>query len=134
MPPLASRPLPRYSARGERSNRSPTTGAGVSTRGAGWICPRGRLADAALAARACQLLGTAPCDDGPGVIRPMLWPATYTDAQFAGDDLVQLLGLIASGELHSGAGSADPSDRGATPIGSRLKHGTLGDGHVAGAR
>ena len=63
--------------------------------------PRGRLADAALAARACQLLGTAPCDDGPGVIRPMLWPATYTDAQFAGDDLVQLLGLIESGELHS---------------------------------
>ena len=63
--------------------------------------PRGRLADAALAARACQLLGTAPCDDGPGVIGPMLWPATYTDAQFAGDDLVQLLGLIESGELHS---------------------------------
>ena len=63
--------------------------------------PRGRLADAALAARACQLLGTAPCDDGPGVIGPMLWPATYTDAQFAGDDLVQLLGLIESGEFHS---------------------------------
>ena len=63
--------------------------------------PRGRLADAARAARACQLLGTAPCDDGPGVIGPMLWPATYTDAQFAGDDLVQLLGLIESGELHS---------------------------------
>ena len=31
----------------------------------------------------------------------MLWPATYTDAQFAGDDLVQLSGLIESGELHS---------------------------------
>ncbi len=56
------------------------------------------LGDAVLAARASQLLGTAPCDDGPGVVGPMLWPSTYTDAQFDGDDLVQLLGLIESGE------------------------------------
>lgn len=60
--------------------------------------PFGPLSDAALAARAAQLLGTAPCDDGPGVVGPMLWPSTYTDAQFDGDDLVQLLGLIESGE------------------------------------
>ena len=59
------------------------------------------LGDAVLAARASQLLGTAPCDDGPGVVGPMLWPSTYTDAQFDGDDLVQLLGLIESGEPRS---------------------------------
>ena len=59
--------------------------------------PGGRLADAALASRAVQLLSTAPCDDGRGVVGPMLWPAVYTDAQFAGDDLVQLLALVESG-------------------------------------
>ena len=59
--------------------------------------PGGRLADAALASRAAQLLSTAPCDDGRGVVGPMLWPAVYTDAQFAGDDLVQLLALVESG-------------------------------------
>ena len=63
--------------------------------------PSGPLSDVVLAARAAQLLGTAPCDDGPGVVGPMLWPATYTDAQFAGDDLMQLLGLIESGECQS---------------------------------
>ena len=63
--------------------------------------PSGPLSDAVAAARPAQLLGTAPCDDGPGVIGPMLWPATYTDAQFTGDDLVQLLGLIESGEPQS---------------------------------
>ena len=59
--------------------------------------PGGRLADAALAARSAQLLSTAPCDDGPGVVGPMLAPAVHTDAQFAGDDLVQLLALVESG-------------------------------------
>ena len=59
--------------------------------------PAGRLADAALAARAAQLLSTAPFDDGPGVVGPMLAPAVHTDAQFAGDDLVQLLALVESG-------------------------------------
>jgi hypothetical protein len=59
--------------------------------------PAGRLADAALAARAAQMLSTAPCDDGPGVIGPMLAPAVHTDAQFPGDDLVQLLALVESG-------------------------------------
>ena len=59
--------------------------------------PGGRLADAALAARSAQLLSTAPFDDGPGVVGPMLASALYTDAQFAGDDLVQLLALVESG-------------------------------------
>lgn len=59
--------------------------------------PAGRLADAALAARAAQMLSTAPFDDGPGVVGPMLAPAAHTDAQFPGDDLVQLLALIESG-------------------------------------
>ena len=59
--------------------------------------PGGRLADAALAARSAQLLSTAPFDDGPGVVGPMLASALDTDAQFAGDDLVQLLALIESG-------------------------------------
>ncbi len=59
--------------------------------------PAGRLADAALAARSAQLLSTAPFDDGPGVVGPMLAPAVHTDAQFAGDDLVQLLALVESG-------------------------------------
>ncbi|WP_419914732.1 hypothetical protein [Candidatus Poriferisodalis sp.] len=59
--------------------------------------PGGRLADAALSARSAQLLSTAPCDDGPGVVGPMLAPAVHTDAQFAGDDLVQLLMLVESG-------------------------------------
>lgn len=59
--------------------------------------PAGRLADAALAARSAQLLSTAPFDDGPGAVGPMLAPAVHTDAQFAGDDLVQLLALIESG-------------------------------------
>ena len=63
--------------------------------------PSGPLSDVAIAARSAQLLGTAPCDDGAGVTGPMLWPATYTDAQFAGDDLMQLLGLIESGESQS---------------------------------
>ena len=59
--------------------------------------PGGRLADAALAARSAQLLSTAPFDDGPGVVGPMLASALYTDAQFAGDDLVQMLALVESG-------------------------------------
>ena len=59
--------------------------------------PGGRLADAALAARSAQLLSTAPFDDGPGVVGPMLASALYTDAQFAGDDLMQLLALVESG-------------------------------------
>ena len=59
--------------------------------------PGGRLADAALAARSAQLLSVAPFDDGPGVEGPMLASALYTDAQFAGDDLVQLLTLVESG-------------------------------------
>jgi hypothetical protein len=59
--------------------------------------PSGPLADAAAAAMASQLLATAPCDDGPGLVGPMLWPATYTDAQFDGDDLMQMLGLVESG-------------------------------------
>lgn len=59
--------------------------------------PSGRLADTALAARAAQLLSTAPADDGCGVAGPMLWPSVCTDAQFAGDDLVQLLALVESG-------------------------------------
>ncbi|WP_419945598.1 hypothetical protein [Candidatus Poriferisodalis sp.] len=59
--------------------------------------PSGRLADAALSARASQLLATAPFDDGPGVVGPMLASALATDFQFAGDDLVQLLALIESG-------------------------------------
>ena len=59
--------------------------------------PSGRLADAALSARAAQLLATAPFDDGPGVVGPMLASALSTDAQFAGDDLVQMLAVIESG-------------------------------------
>ena len=59
--------------------------------------PGGRLTDAALAARAAQLLSTTPFDDGPGIAGPMLASALYTDAQFAGDDLVQLLALVESG-------------------------------------
>ena len=59
--------------------------------------PAGRLADAALAARSAQLLATAPFDDGPGVVGPMLAPALHTDAQFAGDDLHHLLALVESG-------------------------------------
>ena len=59
--------------------------------------PGGRLADAALAARSAQLLSTAPFDDGPGVEGPMLASAVQTDAQFAGDDLMQLLALVESG-------------------------------------
>lgn len=59
--------------------------------------PSGRLADAAQSARASQLLATAPFDDGPGVVGPMLASALATDSQFAGDDLVQLLALIESG-------------------------------------
>ncbi len=59
--------------------------------------PGGRLADAALAAHSAQLLSTAPFDDGPGVVGPMLASALYTDAQFAGDDLMQLLALVESG-------------------------------------
>ncbi|WP_419854210.1 hypothetical protein [Candidatus Poriferisodalis sp.] len=59
--------------------------------------PGGRLADAALAARSAQLLSTAPFDDGPGVVGPMLASALDTDAQFAGDDLVQLLALVEAG-------------------------------------
>lgn len=59
--------------------------------------PSGRLADAALSARAAQLLATAPFDDGPGVVGPMLASALATDAQFAGDDVVQLLALIEAG-------------------------------------
>ena len=59
--------------------------------------PGGRLADAALAARSAQLLSTAPFDDGPGVVGPMLASALYTDVQFAGDDLMQLLPLVESG-------------------------------------
>jgi len=59
--------------------------------------PSGRLADAALSARAAQLLSTAPFDDGPSVVGPMLASALATDAQFAGDDLVQLLALVESG-------------------------------------
>ncbi len=59
--------------------------------------PGGRLADAALAARSAQLLSTAPFDDGAGVAGPMLAPAVHTDAQFVGDDLVQLLALVESG-------------------------------------
>ena len=59
--------------------------------------PGGRLADTALAARSAQLLSTAPFDDGPGVVGPMLASALDTDAQFAGDDLVQLLALVESG-------------------------------------
>ena len=59
--------------------------------------PGGRLADAVLSARAAQLLSTAPFDDGPGIVGPMLASALATDAQFAGDDLVQLLALIESG-------------------------------------
>ena len=61
--------------------------------------PDGRLADAAIAARSAQLLSTAPFDDGSGVVGPMLASALHTDAQFAGDDLVQLLALVESG-LH----------------------------------
>ncbi|WP_420625942.1 hypothetical protein [Candidatus Poriferisodalis sp.] len=63
--------------------------------------PSGRLADAVLAARAAQLLSTAPCDDGRGLLGPMLWPSIYTDAQFAGDDLMQLLALVESGTPES---------------------------------
>lgn len=59
--------------------------------------PSGRLADAVLSARAAQLLATAPFDDGPGVVGPMLASALATDFQFAGDDLVQLLTLVESG-------------------------------------
>ena len=59
--------------------------------------PGGRLADAAVAARSAQLLSTAPFDDGAGVVGPMLAPAVHTDAQFVGDDLVQLLALVESG-------------------------------------
>ena len=59
--------------------------------------PDGRLADAALAARSAQLLSTAPFDDGSGIVGPMLASALHTDAQFAGDDLVQLLALVESG-------------------------------------
>ncbi|WP_419864006.1 hypothetical protein [Candidatus Poriferisodalis sp.] len=59
--------------------------------------PSGRLADAVMSARASQLLATAPFDDGPGVVGPMLASALATDFQFAGDDLVQLLALIESG-------------------------------------
>lgn len=59
--------------------------------------PAGRLAEAALAVRAAQMLSTAPFDDGPGVVGPMLASALYTDVQFAGDDLVQLLALVESG-------------------------------------
>lgn len=59
--------------------------------------PDGRLADAALAARSAQMLATAPFDDGPGVVGPMLASALHTDAQFAGDDLIQLLALVESG-------------------------------------
>ena len=59
--------------------------------------PSGRLADAVLGARAAQLLSTAPSDDGPGVVGPMLVSALATDSQFAGDDLVQLLALVESG-------------------------------------
>lgn len=59
--------------------------------------PGGRLSDAALAARSAQLLSTAPFDDGPSVVGPMLASALYTDAQFAGDDLMQLLALVETG-------------------------------------
>ncbi len=59
--------------------------------------PSGRLTDAALAARAAQLLATAPFDDGSGVVGPMLVSALSAGSQFAGDDLVQLLALIESG-------------------------------------
>ncbi len=59
--------------------------------------PTGLLTDAVLAARGAQLLSTAPFDDGPGVVGPMLASALNTDAQFAGDDLVQLLALSESG-------------------------------------
>lgn len=63
--------------------------------------PSGRLGEAMLAARAAQLLSTAPCDDGPGIVGPMLWPSIHTDCQFAGDDLVQLLALVESGAPES---------------------------------
>ena len=59
--------------------------------------PGGRMADAVLSARAAQLLSTAPFDDGSGVVGPMLASALSTDAQFAGDDLVQLLALVEAG-------------------------------------
>ena len=59
--------------------------------------PGGRLADVALSARAAQLLSTAPFDDGAGVVGPMLASALSTDAQFSGDDLVQLLALVETG-------------------------------------
>jgi len=59
--------------------------------------PGGRLAEAALGARASQLLSTAPFDDGPGIVGPMLASALDADGQLPGDDLVQLLALIESG-------------------------------------
>ncbi len=59
--------------------------------------PPGRLATAALSARAAQLLSTAPFDDGPGVVGPMLASALDTDCNLAGDDLVQLFALVESG-------------------------------------
>ena len=59
--------------------------------------PGGRLAEAALGARAAQLLSTAPFDDGPGIVGPMLASALDADGQLPGDDLVQLLALVESG-------------------------------------
>lgn len=59
--------------------------------------PSGRQAEAVLSARAAELLATAPCDDGSGAVGPMLASALSTDAQFAGDDLVQLSALVESG-------------------------------------
>ncbi|WP_419840976.1 hypothetical protein [Candidatus Poriferisodalis sp.] len=59
--------------------------------------PSGRLAAAALSARAAQLLSTAPFDDGAGVAGPMLASALDVDLMQPGDDLVQLSALVESG-------------------------------------
>ena len=60
--------------------------------------PSGRLADTTLAVQAAQLLATAPWDDRGRDVGPMLASALATDAQFAGDDLVQMLALVESGK------------------------------------
>ena len=60
--------------------------------------PSGRLAEAALAARATLLLGTRSINEPKGLKGTMLALPPEIEDQEEGDDLVQLLGLVESGE------------------------------------
>ena len=62
------------------------------------VLPSGRLAEAALAARASLLLGTSCINEPAGTRGTMLALSPEIEDQTEGDDLVQLLGMVESGD------------------------------------